>query len=200
MNFYKNMIDFTKLFRMDEKLLRLIYYRANSLSDDIMQITPIKDPTKPVLADGSNGRPALTPHLINGHLDPTVPYIGDILYQKIRTEQIVPANQYYDTSSIAQNRLCFYLGPRRRGKNDYIQNQQLYIDVWVHSSFEIGNTGDYRMEKICDYLSDELFMNYITGIGKVDEYTGRDLKLTPASQYYCYELVYEFGSSKDGRF
>lgn len=185
MNFVNHLKAFNKLFGYNENLLRLLYYPT----DTSLPVNPL-DPSLPWL----------TPHfLADGKtLDTSHEFVGVNKYVDIRNNLVVPMRQYNNlTSSDFNNRqicrLSFYLGQRRNTRNYLLASQELVCDIYVHKNYE---QLDMRMEKICDYMSDSLFNERPTGIGKVNEVGGSPIPLPTSSQYFGYQLIYDFGSSK----
>jgi len=86
-------------------------------------------------------------------------------------------------------RLLFYAGTRNSTRNYLIADQEMVFDVLVHMKFD---DLDQRLSWICDRLNDLLFNQRITGMGKAEFKSGREIGAP--NGYVGYRLRYLFGS------
>ncbi|MFO1442801.1 hypothetical protein KDN24_06180 [Bacillus sp. Bva_UNVM-123] len=167
MGMYQNIRDILDVVWNDEDLNRLLYYKPEDESTNVL------DP-----------------------LSPTLPNILDIDEDwKIRNDTIMITPKDDDLTNKVKCRLFVYLGNRRPlggSRSFQTVNQELIIDVLCHADFE---NGDMRSNRIGDRLNELFSLNNITGLGKMDYGGGRIISRVP-SQYAGYQHTYEFGGTK----
>lgn len=180
------MASLNNLFRNDENLLRLLWYKSKSYDDDIFQIT--------------TERPRITvPWTTDHKLDTTVPWVESVedpgKMAEIIDSIIISTMKYTDltTTPTQKCRLCFSLGNRGNTNNPRLAYQEMVFNIYVHT--EIDKV-DYRLAKICDYLTRLIAKNNrIIGTDKVVERLARPFSIN-SDEYIGYQFVYEFGSTK----
>lgn len=166
MSMHKNFTDIINVLNFDETLLRLLYYPPA----DLVKSTP--DPLDSSLA---NILDIDTDWKIRNNNIMFTPKIDDLVVDKPIC------------------RLLVYLGRRTPYTNNFlIAQQQLYIDVLCHHSFE---NGDLRSSRINDRLNELFVGEKITGIGKFDYVSGGQIG-TVTREYVGFQNVYSFGSVK----
>ena len=169
MGMYENFLDFLKLLRNDEILLRLLYYAPEDI------VNKIPDPLSSSLPD--------------------ILKMDAKTRNQIRNDHIMKSSKTDDFETKKICRIYIYAGnriPERDRNNSYLMaEQQIKIDVIVHNDFE---NEDVRMERILDRLNELLCLNRITGIGKTDFVDGRPINAP--KDYIGYQVIYKFGSTK----
>jgi hypothetical protein len=173
------MINFDKLLRNDENLLRLLYYKSNSFSDDIFQIT--------------STRKRITPPPGSTDPSPTDTYVGGIVSNTLRHTLVYSTIKVSDLTlnSTQSCRLLFYLGNRAPSRNSRYPTQEMVVDIYVHTDID---KVDYRLAKLCDYVTELIDEKQIAGIGKASTTGGNAITLN--ASYIGYRLYFEFGSEK----
>jgi hypothetical protein len=180
--FVSFMKNFQMLLQRDENLLRLLYYTANNMDDDVTIITT----TRPRITPIYNGNIPSTP--TDGTPCKSIPEYFDIvktlIYSTIKITDI--------TSGTFQGcRLLFYLGQRTITSNSRYQSQRMIVDLYVHTAID-GK--DYRLAKLCDRLTELVDQNRVGGIGTAQALGG--VPLTLGDQYIGYRLLFDIGSDR----
>jgi hypothetical protein len=179
MKAYSYMKNLDILFRNDEHLLRLLYYKSNTLEDNIDIVTSV--------------RPRITPPFLpDTHtIDPSVPFVGGTDSNNLRHSLILSSRKTSDLTNYQKCRLIFSLGDRIPDNQNYLASQQdMIIEIQAHTAFE---SIDYRMEKISDYVNSLLFNERTVGLGKVKFVRGQTISLSN-DEYVGYIMIYKFGS------
>jgi hypothetical protein len=164
MGMYDNMKDIIKVLRNDEILLRLLCYPVKNYSENI------PDP-----------------------LDESLPNILDkdkSELKEIREKRFLLVPKASDLVNNPICRLYIYAGNRNPDASYHLANQEIVIDVLCHIDFE----EDLRSMKIGDRLNELLVREKITGIGKMNYVTGR--QLPTVVDYVQYQHVYKFGVAR----
>ena len=147
MGMYENFLDFLKLLRNDEILLRLLYYAPEDI------VSKIPDPLSSSLPD--------------------ILKMDAKTRNQIRNERIYKIPKSDD---LIDKEICrIYVYPGRRSSNNgnfLYANQQVIFDILVHEKFE---DGDLRSSRIVERLNELFAMEYITGIGKMDYLDGNPI-------------------------
>lgn len=157
----ENMKDIYQVLSNDETLLRLLYYKADHLDDDVTVASPKR------------------PDVLSLPISDKWEIINDVI------KNIPKVN---DLDGQKKCRLLFYPSRRYSNGSYYSSAQSIVIDVLVHMDYE----NDFRMEWICDRVTDLLSNERITGVGKITFDDGNQIG-TPAD-YIGYRLTYSFGS------
>jgi hypothetical protein len=184
------MINFDKLLRNDENLLRLLYYPAKNFSDDIFEVT--------------DARKRITPPPGELNPAPTDTYVGGVISNKLRHSLIYSTIKVQDlqmnkpdtvltVNGIAypSSRLIFYMGNRTPNSNYQYPFQEVVIDIYVHTSVDAL---DYRLSKLCDYVTELVDGKRIAGIGVAEARGGNPNPLS--AEYIGYRLYFRFGSER----
>lgn len=156
--------NLTRVYRTlieDEDLLRLLYYKPVNQLDD-----PLSDDKDNVTDMPTDDR------------------------WKIIDDVVKKTAKIQDLDSDRKMRVLVYLSRRvPEGGNFWVSNQNLVIDVVVHTDFD---GMDFRMSWICDRINEILFNNHVAGTGKLKFVTGDNIS-TP-DDYVGYRLVYSFSN------
>jgi hypothetical protein len=139
---YNNLKDIVKIFRFDEKLLRLLYYPAKDLAKNI------EDPLDTIL--------------------PNVLDLEEEILWKIRDNRILTTMVADDLESEPICRIYVYAGKRRPNTDYTLATQEVIVDIFCHNQFE----KDLRSLRISDCINDLLISERITGFGKVEYVQG----------------------------
>ena len=130
----------------DEELLRLLYYLPNGY-DTLGNYHP--DP-----------------------LDPLLPSLLDIEsddYWRMVDERVILGEKTSDLLETKICRLYIYEGRRRPVfESDSLATQEVYIDVFIHESFD----KDLRISRITDRINELICLENIAGYGKLDYHAG----------------------------
>ncbi|MED3562251.1 hypothetical protein [Bacillus xiapuensis] len=164
MGMYNDFLDIIKYLKSDEELLRLLYYPSENGND-------IVDP-----------------------LDNSLPNIMDMDIEEkseIINKRIMKSDK---TSDLVDEQICriyVYAGRRSSERNYLMAEQELVIDIFCHSEFEIG---DLRSLRISDRLNQLFCQERVAGIGKMDFVGARPI--TVPYEFTGYQCIYKFGSTK----
>lgn len=133
-----NLIDIFKTLSKDERLLRLLFYKAEHLDDDVTIAT--------------NERPNI--------LDMESSLKWDII------DKVLIPSKIYSTDKTDEVELCrilIYPSGRIESTNRLIANQMITFEVLTHLSY--GK--DFRQVAIADRLTELFYEKDITGIGQM---------------------------------
>lgn len=152
----------------DEELLRLLTYLPNGYdSQDNYNPDPLDE--------------SLT-NLVDKESDD---------YWKLVGERIVLGEK---TSDLLESQLCriyIYEGRRRPVFESYlIATQEVYIDIFIHESFD----KDLRISRISDRINELICLEHIAGFGKLEYTAGNPREAT--SHYRRYLHQYKMNVSK----
>lgn len=167
MSIRNNMKTLLDLFRNDETLLRLLFYKPKSIVDNI------PDPLSPSRSN-------------------ILEKDEEELWQ-IRDEHIFPMYKDSDLKDIETCRIHVYAGNRVPTNHNYtLAEQDFVIDIFSHESYE----KDYRLLWVTDRLNELLFNKRITGITKIKYDSGRILQSPSSYSAYRHVYTFESGSKK----
>ncbi|MCM3161011.1 hypothetical protein [Metabacillus litoralis] len=175
-----NIKDILQVLISDEKLMRLLYYKARNYLDNVLEDNPDNENYRPNILN--NDKESLFKSgVVNGNPQAKI----DII-----TDRIKSAPKYDDLADNEKCRLCFYLGDTTTTGNFVHNDQEVIFDVLTHVEYE---EKDFRNSKIIDRLNELLFHRNITGVGKFI-FTGASRQEDLVENYTCYRVTYKYGS------